>query len=211
MTAVAKAPLHRAASASVIVFCFALVFDLVLHWATVVQLVLVVFDIGHADDHGYLGDEQFDNMEEDDQNTTLLLILACVKAGHILLLYGAVASQLPKKQVSGALDNNGGRSSRMNAQGGHSLMLAYFVGLGPIAELVRGQCTASEQALTNLHLAAAFQATYLCTVMGVLHAVELYLRHSTACTLALVSSVVHVLLGFSGIMHRPNASGAKTK
>ena len=49
-----------------------------------------------------------------------------------LLLYGACASLIPRKELRGK-----DRHRLMKSQGGHSVMLAYFCGFGVLAEYVR--------------------------------------------------------------------------
>ena len=64
-----------------------------------------------------------------------MAILGGTRIVWIVILYGSVATFVPKKELQGP-----GRKAKMYTQGGHSLMLTYFLGCGAISEFVRDRC-----------------------------------------------------------------------
>ena len=66
---------------------------------------------------------------------TTMSLLGAARLIWIVIIYGSFATFVPKRELSGP-----GRRAKMYTQGGHSLMLTYFLGCGAVAELVRDRC-----------------------------------------------------------------------
>ena len=97
---------------------FTSIIDLILSWCA------SAFCIFHS----------FTNTGSGDTDETMAL-LGGIRIVWIVIVYGSVATFVPKRELSGP-----GRKAKMYTQGGHSLMLTYFLGCGAISEFVRDRC-----------------------------------------------------------------------
>jgi hypothetical protein len=64
-----------------------------------------------------------------------MMYLGIGRIVHIVIIYGSWATIVPKRELQGP-----GRKAKMYTQGGHSLMLTYFLGCGAVSEFVRDRC-----------------------------------------------------------------------
>ena len=105
---------------------------------------------------------------------TVLLSTGSAGIFHLLFVYGWLATLIPKEELKGP-----GRRARMFSQGGHSLMLTYFLGFGALAEVVRELCckpvAGVAEGRSRVRRAVLFHATRLALPMLALHAVSWWL------------------------------------
>ena len=101
-----------------VIISFTSILDLVLSWSA----------------SAYCTFNAFAHIGEGDTDTPMA-ILGAVRIVHIVIVYGSWATFVPKRELSGP-----GRRAKMHTQGGHSLMLTYFLGCGAVAEFVRDRC-----------------------------------------------------------------------
>ena len=70
--------------------------------------------------------------DSENVSDTGVLCLGACRVFHIIFIYGTMATLIPKRELHGPR-----RKALMATQGGHTLMLTYFLGFGAIAEVVR--------------------------------------------------------------------------
>jgi hypothetical protein len=129
-------------------------------------------------------------------------LLGAARLVWIVIIYGSFATFVPKRELSGP-----GRRAKMYTQGGHSLMLTYFLGCGAVAELVRDRCCREIGGILRgrerVKNALIHRGFGLCLPLLACHVLESYWSRgevgdgesTSFLNLALVSSSLHVLCG----------------
>mmetsp|Transcript_32701 Transcript_32701/g.64051 ORF Transcript_32701/g.64051 Transcript_32701/m.64051 type:complete len:199 (+) Transcript_32701:27-623(+) len=117
-------------------------------------------------------------------NSAELRLWGALSIVHFVV-YGAAAALKPR--ADGTYKN---RQSRMASQGGHTMMLVYYAGLGPLAELVQILRKAGAGSYVKLQASIRFHALFSSSAQAVLKAVVLQMLSSEA-TDAGLSSFAH--------------------
>ena len=138
--------------------------------------------------------------DSENVSETALLSLGAARVFHTIFVYGSMATLIPKRELAGPR-----RKALMATQGGHTLMLTYFLGFGAIAEIVRDcvcKMTAGlKEGRFRVRTAVMFHAFMFAFPQSVMHALSLWFASEEIAEdigstwIALASSALLVVTG----------------
>jgi hypothetical protein len=176
-------------------WCFGSVFDLFLLWASVACFVDLVCSWTAA-----LGGMFAALRDSEHVSDTAVLTLGALRVFHIIFVYGTMATLIPKRELAGPR-----RKALMATQGGHTLMLTYFLGFGAIAEVVRDcackMTTGLKEGRFRVRTAVVFHASAFALPQLAMHALSLRFaspdieEDMASATVAAGSAAVMVAVG----------------
>ena len=143
-----------------------------------------------------------------------VLALGALRVFHAIFIYGTMATLIPKRELAGPR-----RKALMATQGGHTLMLTYFLGFGPIAEVVRDcvcKMTAGlQEGRFRVRTAVVFHASAFALPQLVMHGMSLHFASTeiaadmASATVAAGSATVLVAIGVLAWAFLPAAKDIK--